>query len=186
MARMATNTLAPEIRATVEAFVRDLQRLLVSAAIDAARGDSTVGAEPRRPASVRRIATPKRVETPRARQGAAAASKAAVKIYTFDDYERAALQRALSEAGDDRVKAAKLLGAPKSTFYRRLGFHGVRSSQVPPPLDIGRDLPLDFFAYEGRAVAAAIEAANGHKQTAAKLIGSTKSTFYRATDRHGL
>lgn len=39
------------------------------------------------------------------------------------------------------------------------------------------DLALNLVVYEGRAVAAAIEATNGHKQTVAKWIGSTKSTL---------
>lgn len=185
MTRMATRELAPAIRTTIENFVRDLQRLLASAVIDAVRGGSTMApppAPPRRGPAATRI-EPAQAPAPR---GAAAASKEAEKVHTFDDYERAALQRALGETGEDRHAAAKLLGASKSTMYRRLKVLGIRSSQVPPPLDIGRDLPLDLFAYEGRAVARAIEAANGHKQTAAKLIGSTRSSFYRATDRHGL
>ncbi len=40
-------------------------------------------------------------------------------------YERAALERALSEVRGDAVAAARLLGVGRSTFYRKLARHGI-------------------------------------------------------------
>lgn len=186
---MATSTLAPEIRTTVEDFVRDLRQLLARAAIDAVRGAETVGGNTRPLAPARQSVAPRRAEPTRvvrAPRGAASGPKAKQKVYTFDDYERAAIQRALGEADDDRIAAAKSIGMSKSAIYRRIKVLGIKSSQQPTPDDIGRDLPLDLGAYESRAVEGALEAASGNKLIAAKLIGSAKSTFYRATARHGL
>jgi transcriptional regulator of acetoin/glycerol metabolism len=46
---------------------------------------------------------------------------------TMDSYERAALERAMAEAGGSRLRAAKLLGVGKSTMYRRLERYGIDS-----------------------------------------------------------
>lgn len=137
---MATSTLAPAIRTTVENFVRDLQRLLASAAIDAVHDGSLAVDEAPRPARVRQRASPPRVEPARAPapRGTAAAAKGPVKVHTLDDYERAAIQRALVETDEVRLAAAKLLGMGKSTMHRRLRVLGVNSSKQPVPADAGR------------------------------------------------
>jgi DNA-binding NtrC family response regulator len=45
---------------------------------------------------------------------------------SLEAYERAALERALAECNGDVSAAAALLGIGRSTFYRRLGRHGIR------------------------------------------------------------
>ena len=44
---------------------------------------------------------------------------------SLDAYERAALERALSESGGDAGLAARRLGLGRSTFYRKLAKHGI-------------------------------------------------------------
>jgi transcriptional regulator with PAS, ATPase and Fis domain len=44
---------------------------------------------------------------------------------SLDAYERAALERALREAGGNATEAAKLVGIGRSTFYRKVGKHGL-------------------------------------------------------------
>jgi DNA-binding NtrC family response regulator len=44
---------------------------------------------------------------------------------TLETYERAALERAMVEAGGSRLRAAKLLGIGKSTMYRKLEQYGI-------------------------------------------------------------
>ncbi|MEB2343639.1 MAG: sigma-54 dependent transcriptional regulator [Deltaproteobacteria bacterium] len=44
---------------------------------------------------------------------------------SLDAYERSALERALREAGGNATDAARRLGIGRSTFYRKLGKHGV-------------------------------------------------------------
>jgi DNA-binding NtrC family response regulator len=39
--------------------------------------------------------------------------------------ERQRIVRALAECGQNRVKAAQLLGIPRRTFYRRLSEYGI-------------------------------------------------------------
>jgi len=48
-------------------------------------------------------------------------------------YERAALERALEEAGSDAGAAARRLGLGRSTFYRKLAKHGIepRAARLP-------------------------------------------------------
>jgi transcriptional regulator of acetoin/glycerol metabolism len=41
-------------------------------------------------------------------------------------YESSSLERALREAGGNATDAARLLGIGRSTFYRKLGKHGLR------------------------------------------------------------
>jgi DNA-binding NtrC family response regulator len=41
------------------------------------------------------------------------------------DVERAAVQRALAQAGDNRTKAARILGVSRRTFYNKLKEHGL-------------------------------------------------------------
>jgi DNA-binding NtrC family response regulator len=43
----------------------------------------------------------------------------------LDAYEKRALLHALRETGGDKLKAAKLVGVGKSTFYRKLKLHGI-------------------------------------------------------------
>lgn len=44
---------------------------------------------------------------------------------TIDDHEKALIERALREANGNRTLAAKKLGIPRRTFYRRLEKHGL-------------------------------------------------------------
>jgi DNA-binding NtrC family response regulator len=53
---------------------------------------------------------------------------------SLDAYERSALERALREAGGSATDAARRLGIGRSTFYRKLGKHGLR---VPGQPDAG-------------------------------------------------
>ncbi len=57
---------------------------------------------------------------------AATAAESAIPL-SLASYERAALERALAEARGDASAAARLLGIGRSTLYRRLARHGVRS-----------------------------------------------------------
>jgi DNA-binding NtrC family response regulator len=41
------------------------------------------------------------------------------------DVERSALQRALAQAGDNRTRAARILGVSRRTFYNKLKEHGI-------------------------------------------------------------
>jgi transcriptional regulator of acetoin/glycerol metabolism len=44
---------------------------------------------------------------------------------SLEAYERSALERALREAGGNATEAARRLGIGRSTFYRKLGRHGL-------------------------------------------------------------
>jgi two-component system response regulator HydG len=50
---------------------------------------------------------------------------------SLDAYERSALERALREAGGNATDAARRLGIGRSTFYRKLGKHGLRLHGEP-------------------------------------------------------
>jgi DNA-binding NtrC family response regulator len=52
---------------------------------------------------------------------------------TLDAYEKSALERALREAGGNATDAAKKLGIGRSTFYRKLGKHGLRAPGLGEP-----------------------------------------------------
>ena len=54
-------------------------------------------------------------------------------------YERSALERALRESGGNATEAARRLGIGRSTFYRKLGKHGLREDEggVGPGRAIG-------------------------------------------------
>ncbi|RIL06046.1 MAG: DNA-binding response regulator [Proteobacteria bacterium] len=52
---------------------------------------------------------------------------------SLDAYERAALERALREAGGRATDAARRLGIGRSTFYRKLGKHGLREADLVDP-----------------------------------------------------
>jgi transcriptional regulator of acetoin/glycerol metabolism len=59
---------------------------------------------------------------------------------SLEAYERCALERALEEAGGDVKRAARRLGIGRSTFYRKLGQHGLRADlrrRVSGGLSIG-------------------------------------------------
>ena len=63
---------------------------------------------------------------PSASPARAAASPPAGLPLSLDAYERSALERALREAGGNATDAARRLGIGRSTFYRKLGKHGLR------------------------------------------------------------
>jgi len=50
---------------------------------------------------------------------------AALPGETIDDHEKALIERALREANGNRTVAAKKLGIPRRTFYRRLEKYGL-------------------------------------------------------------
>jgi transcriptional regulator with PAS, ATPase and Fis domain len=52
---------------------------------------------------------------------------------TLDAYEKSALERALREAGGNATDAARKLGIGRSTFYRKLGKHGLRVPELGDP-----------------------------------------------------
>jgi two-component system response regulator HydG len=52
---------------------------------------------------------------------------------SLDAYERSALERALQEAGGNATDAAHRLGIGRSTFYRKLGKHGLRAPGLVDP-----------------------------------------------------
>jgi DNA-binding NtrC family response regulator len=52
---------------------------------------------------------------------------------TLEAYEKSALERALREAGGNATDAAKKLGIGRSTFYRKLGKHGLRAPGLGEP-----------------------------------------------------
>jgi two-component system response regulator HydG len=67
----------------------------------------------------------------RSRAGAGAPARAGDSApsglpLSLDAYERSALERALREAGGNATDAARRLGIGRSTFYRKLGKHGLR------------------------------------------------------------
>ncbi|MDG1501138.1 MAG: sigma 54-interacting transcriptional regulator [Planctomycetota bacterium] len=66
--------------------------------------------------------------TPAPRSQAAGGYSAApghTEPVSLDSYEKMALERALEEAGGDKLAAAKLLNVGKSTLYRKLKRHGI-------------------------------------------------------------
>ncbi|MEE9607370.1 MAG: sigma-54 dependent transcriptional regulator [Myxococcota bacterium] len=68
---------------------------------------------------------------PVARTGRAVAAPAASDLpLSLDAYERCALERALRESGGDATAAARRLGIGRSTFYRKLGSHGVQPGRA--------------------------------------------------------
>jgi two-component system response regulator HydG len=74
---------------------------------------------------------------PPARAAAAPAQDASALPLSLDAYERAALERALRESAGDATLAARRLGIGRSTFYRKLGQHGLapgRRAEAPRSL----------------------------------------------------
>jgi DNA-binding NtrC family response regulator len=61
------------------------------------------------------------------RERRAAPPAAAAMPLSLASYERAALERALAEARGDANTAARLLGIGRSTLYRKLAHHGLRT-----------------------------------------------------------
>ncbi len=98
--------------------VRELENVLESA-LALARG-------PRLRAAALPLA---RRASPR-RDGAAAALP-----LSLEAYERSVLERALRESGQNATQAARRLGIGRSTFYRKLGRHGIPA----PRGGVGRD-----------------------------------------------
>lgn len=79
----------------------------------------------------------RRAAPPIARQTAtdvAGAAPPGALPLSLDAYERSALERALLEARGNATEAAHKLGIGRSTFYRKLGKHGLR---VPGLVDPG-------------------------------------------------
>jgi two-component system response regulator AtoC len=62
--------------------------------------------------------------------GAASPPPAAALPLSLDAYERCALERALAECGGDASRAARRLGIGRSTLYRKLARHGLRSRRT--------------------------------------------------------
>jgi two-component system response regulator HydG len=104
--------------------VRELENVIESA-LALARGPRLRLAD----LSLARGATPSRAERP----------GAGIPL-SLEAYERCALERALQEAGGDVKRAARRLGIGRSTFYRKLGQHGLRGDprrRVSGGLSIG-------------------------------------------------
>jgi DNA-binding NtrC family response regulator len=103
--------------------VRELENVLESA-LALARGSWLRAAD--LPMGRNRRATPLRLAGP------AEASLADLPL-TLEAYERSALERALREAGGNATDAARRLGVGRSTFYRKLGKHGIRAPGLGDP-----------------------------------------------------
>jgi two-component system response regulator HydG len=99
--------------------VRELENVLESA-MALARGPWLRAAD--LPMGRNRRATP----LPPAVSGGDDAKLVALPL-TLDAYEKSALERALREAGGNATEAARKLGIGRSTFYRKLGKHGLRA-----------------------------------------------------------
>jgi two-component system response regulator HydG len=56
---------------------------------------------------------------------------------SLDAYERCALQRALQEADGDATAAARSLGIGRSTFYRKIAKHGIRTPELVAGPSVG-------------------------------------------------
>jgi DNA-binding NtrC family response regulator len=98
--------------------VRELENVIESA-LALARG-------PRLRAADLPIGRPRR-DAPR-RPGEEARDPALGRLpLSLEAYERSALERALGEAGGNATEAARRLGIGRSTFYRKLGKHGLRA-----------------------------------------------------------
>jgi DNA-binding NtrC family response regulator len=67
-----------------------------------------------------------------AQQGAGAPGLGSLPL-SLDAYERSALERALLESGGNATDAARRLGIGRSTFYRKLGKHGLRVPGLVDP-----------------------------------------------------
>jgi len=98
--------------------VRELENVLESA-LALARGPWLRAAD--LPMGRNRRASP----LPQAVSAAEDAKLVALPL-TLDAYEKSALERALREAGGNATEAARKLGIGRSTFYRKLGKHGLR------------------------------------------------------------
>lgn len=119
--RLSADALARLAGATLPGNVRQLEHLLLSACVmvegdvigpeDLALGEVVTGA-----------AAPPAWEPPPAAQPASPPAQ------TFDDFKQSEKQRILAalEAHDwNRARAARALGIPRRTFYRRLKEHGI-------------------------------------------------------------
>jgi len=58
---------------------------------------------------------------------------------TLDAYEKRVLERSLNSSGGDATAAARKLGIGRSTFYRKLAKHGIRSrgTTATPAIGVG-------------------------------------------------
>jgi two-component system response regulator HydG len=97
--------------------VRELENVLESA-LALARGSWLRAAD--LPMGRNRRTSPPRTGAP-----SDDASTASLPL-SLDAYEKSALERALREAGGNATDAARKLGIGRSTFYRKIGKHGLR------------------------------------------------------------
>jgi DNA-binding NtrC family response regulator len=175
--------LDAEIRPRIDAFVAELATLVrlaaVQAVVEALEG-GTGKAKPAAPARSPRAGTKARAVV--ATGGSSAPAGRATRpagVPSLDDYERAAIQRALVDADGSMVGAGKLLGRCKTQIYRRARFLDVSNRGVLARPGLGSNLPLDLDAYERAAIDGALDACGRDKAAAAKLLGMGKSTMYR-------
>ncbi len=183
--------LEAEIRNRSEAFANELsvlvKRVAIAAMKEALEDVTITPARRRRARSDRELprATRPYVMTParRAEHPTLPSSAGSALPLSFDAYERAAYQRAISETGGDLQAAAKLLGIGKTTIYRRVAALGVRvdGSGKPPFVT---DEPVSLENYERLVWLRALDQAGGDAQAAAKLLGVGKSTIYRWLAKH--
>ncbi len=75
---------------------------------------------------------PRVISRAAAQQGAGAPGLGSLPL-SLDAYERSALERALLESGGNATDAARRLGIGRSTFYRKLGKHGLRVPGLVDP-----------------------------------------------------
>jgi DNA-binding NtrC family response regulator len=178
-----------EIRSRIDSFVAELADLVRRATLQAVVEAVEAGTGETKPA------VPARMPKRGARAGTMVAGESSTpavrarkttKVPSLEDYESAAIQRALVEANGNVVSAGKLLGKAKSQIYRRARFLGVsnRGDLVRPRL--GSNLALDLDAYERAAYEGALNACGRNKVDAAKLLGVGKSTLYRRAEALGI
>jgi transcriptional regulator of acetoin/glycerol metabolism len=180
---MKRTPLDTQIRSRIESFAAELATLVrlatLQAVVEALEG-GTGKAKPAVPARMPKSGTKSRavVVTGGSRAPAVRAIGTA-SVPSLDDYERAAIQRALVEADGDVIRAGKLLGKSKSTTYRRVSALGVDTHGELVRPTLGSNLPLDLDAYERAAFEGALDACGRGRAAAAKLLGVGKSTLYR-------
>lgn len=187
---MKRASIDAEIRARVHVFVAGLTTLVKLAtlqeAVDALEGGA-VHTQPTGPVRMRTRGANARVVIDTGGVIALAArAVGTASVPSVEDYERAAIQRALVEADGNMANAGKLLGRSRAMIYRRAQVLGVsnRGALVRPRL--GSNLPLDLDAYERAAIYGALNACSRDKAAAAKLLRMGKSTIYRRMGELGM
>jgi len=109
--------------------VRELENVIESA-LALAKGPWLRAAD--LPMGRNRRVLPLAVARAAAPEGAGTPALAALPL-SLDAYERSALERALLESGGNATDAARRLGIGRSTFYRKLGKHGLRLPGLVDP-----------------------------------------------------